>query len=196
VAVTAAWRAKDVPTTALTGAAATRAAVSALPLDQCRCMHLATHGVSVFSSDNGGDPFASRLCFRDGDVEALSVAEWPLRAELVVMSACHSGQRALELLDLRELPGDDLFGLQAALFQAGVRGVIGTLWPLDDASALAILPALHQHLAEGASPEEALRAAVCAYLRAPDGRRGVYYWAPLFMTAIGRLPDPIQEIAQ
>ena len=93
-AVAGAWTAHNVPAIALTGAAATRAAFAALPLDRCRCLHLATHGVSVFSSGNNGDPFASRLCFQDGDVEALSVAEWPLRAELVVMSAMSFGGSA------------------------------------------------------------------------------------------------------
>ena len=77
-----------------------------------------------------------------------------------------------------------------------MHGVIGTLWPLADASALVILPALHERLASGARPEEALSEAVCAYLRTPDADDGIYYWAPLFMTSIGRLPDPIQEITQ
>lgn len=194
-AIAAAWMARGVPATVLTGTAATRDAFTRLPLDRCRCLHLATHGSSVISDDTGGDPFTSRLCFRDGDIEALGLAELPLHAELVVMSACHSGQRALDLPGLSELPGDDLFGLQAVLFQAGVRGVIGALWPLDDDSAHLILPDLHKHLALGAVPEEALRAAVRMYLRAPNAQRDIYYWAPLFMTSIGRLSSPIKETA-
>jgi hypothetical protein len=54
---------------------------------------------------------------------------------------------------------------------------------------------LHRHLALGAEPEEALRAAVCAYLRGPNARRDIYFWAPLFMTSIGRLADPTKETA-
>ena len=188
-AVARAWGAQGVPAQALIGDAATRDAFTALPLDQCRCLHLATHGSSVFADETGGDPFASRLCFWDGDIEALGLAELPLRAELVVMSACYSGQRALGLPGLSELPGDDLFGLQAALFQAGVRGVIGALWPLNDDSALSLLPELHRRLALGAAPEEALRGAVCAYLQLPGSQREIYYWAPLFLSSIGRLPE-------
>jgi CHAT domain-containing protein len=192
-AVAAAWMARGVAATALTGEAATRDAFMKLDLASCRCLHLATHGSSVFADDTGGDPFASRLCFLDGDVEALTLADLPLRASLVVMSACHSGQRALDLPGVGELPGDDLFGLQAALFQAGVNSVIGALWPLDDESALRILPGLHERLAEGLPPELALQAAVRAYLHAPDARRESFFWAPLFMSSIGRLPHSTKE---
>jgi CHAT domain-containing protein len=142
-----------------------------------------------------GDPFASLLCFRDGNIEAMSLAELPLRAELVVMSACHSGQRALNLPWLAELPGDDLFGLQAAFFQAGARSVIGALWPLDDESALAILPSMHERLSRDARPEDALREAVREFIAAPpEDKQGIYYWAPLFMSSIGRVSSEQKEV--
>jgi CHAT domain-containing protein len=189
-AVAAAWAARGGATIALIGTAATRAAFTGLDLATCRCVHLATHGESVYSGELRGDPFASRLCFADGDLEALSVAELPLRADVVVMSACHSGQRALALPGGSELPGDDLFGLQAALFQAGVRSVIGALWKVDDASAPKILPELHRQLAGGACPEQALRSAIRAYLRMPEAKKAIYYWAPLFMSSIGHMPTP------
>jgi CHAT domain-containing protein len=192
-AVAAAWSAHGHTTTVLTGAKATRAAFLALPLDRCRILHLATHGLSVYDRQLKGDPFASLLCLQDGDLEALTLAELPLRAELVILSACNSGQRALSLPGLAELPGDDLFGLQAGFFQAGARSVIGTLWTLDDSSAGAILPELHRHLALGAPAEEALRQAACAYLRTPDAAKGIYYWAPLFMNSIGRINESNRE---
>jgi hypothetical protein len=66
---------------------------------------------------------------------------------------------------------------------------------VNDDSAHLILPDLHKHLVLGAVPEEALRVAVCAYLRAPNAQRDIYYWAPLFMTSIGRLFDATKETA-
>jgi CHAT domain-containing protein len=194
-AVAAAWSAHGHAATVLAGAKATRAAFLALPLDRCRILHLATHGLSVYDPRLKGDPFASLLCLQDGDLEALTLADLPLRAELVIMSACNSGQRALSLPGLAELPGDDLFGLQAAFFQAGARSVIGTLWTLDDSSAVAILPELHRHLSLGAPAEEALRQAICAYLRLPDAASGIYFWAPLFMSSIGLMTAPSEETA-
>jgi CHAT domain-containing protein len=188
-AVAAAWRARECATTELIGASATRAAFTGLDLAECRCLHLATHGESVYATALQGDPFASRLCFADGDLEALTLAGLPLRADVVVMSACHSGQRALALPGGSELPGDDLFGLQATLFQAGVRSVIGALWTVDDASAPRILPELHRRLADGVPPEQALRAAIRAYLREPETKKAIYFWAPLFMSSIGHMPN-------
>jgi len=192
-AVAAAWSAQGHKATLLAGPRATRAAFLALPLDRCRILHLATHGLSVYDRQLKGDPFASLICLQDGDLEALTLADLPLRAELVIMSACNSGQRALSLPGLAELPGDDLFGLQAGFFQAGARSVIGTLWTLDDSSAVAILPELHRHLALGAPAEEALRQAICAYLRTPDAAKGIYFWAPLFMSSIGLMTEPNGE---
>jgi CHAT domain-containing protein len=188
-AIAAAWAAQGVAATTLIGEQATRGAFTGLDLAACRCLHLVTHGESVYATALQGDPFASRLCFADGDFEALSLAELPFRADLVVMSACHSGQRALALPGGSELPGDDLFGLQATLFQAGVRSVIGALWTVDDASAGKILPELHRRLAGGARPEQALQLAVCAYLQAPETKKAIYYWAPPFMSSMGRMRD-------
>ena len=105
------------------------------------------------------------------------------------MSACHSGQRALSLPALSELPGDDLFGLQAAWFQAGAHTVIGALWPLDDKSAAILLPNLHRQLAAGAAPDIALQSAVCDYLKAPNFRPDVFFWAPLFASSLGRVTN-------
>ena len=118
-------------------------------------------------------------------MEALTIANLKLSAELVVMSGCCSGQRAQGLPGLAELPGDDLFGLQSVLFEAGAGSVIGALWPLDGPTSAALFPALHTSLARGAAPEVALQAAICIYLRG-CGAKGAYFRAPLFVSSIGR----------
>lgn len=188
IEVAAIWRAQGASATALTGAEATRAAFVGLDLAAYRCLHLATHAQSVYSDELKQDPFASRICFADADLELLSLAELPLRADLVVLSACHSGQRALSLPGAGDLPGDDLFGLQATLFQAGVRSVIGALWAVNDASAPEIVPEMHRRLAGGDRPEQALQGALCAYLDKQENSKAIYYWAPYFMSSIGRMP--------
>jgi hypothetical protein len=45
--------------------------------------------------------------------------------------------------------GDEMFGLPAAFFSAGAHEVLGALWPVKDETVLAMMPALHQHLADG-----------------------------------------------
>ena len=176
----------------LTGERATRAAFTALPLGEFRCIHFATHGSSVFDGDAVNEPLESKIFFYDGALDGMTVARVGLRAELVVLSACHSGQRAIGGRGLKELPGDDIFGLQAALFQSGVRSIIGALWPVADESAPVILPAFHRHYQTGLTPEVALQAALRDYLADPERfewAHDVFYWAPFFMTSLGSMTD-------
>jgi CHAT domain-containing protein len=96
---------------------------------------------------------------------------------------------------LTRLPGDDLFGLQAVLFEAGVGTLLGALWPVDDASARAILVDFHRVYAAGAEPDAALQSALKAHLASPDRRHTRFDWAPFFLTSLhnpraGRPPDP------
>lgn len=167
-------------------AGATKAQFVALPLADYRCLHLATHGSSVLTGDAIDDPLQSSLEFADGALSGWDLAGLRLRAELVVLAACHSGQRAIAGRGLDRLPGDDLFGLQAVLFDAGAGSVLGTLWPVEDATAQAILVDFHRAYAGGATPEAALQAAVIAHLADRRRRRGVFYWAPFFVASLGR----------
>jgi CHAT domain-containing protein len=80
-----------------------------------------------------------------------------------------------------------MFGLTAAFFAAGARRVFGTLWPVDSSAAVPITTALHRHLAAGAAPEFAWQEAVRGYLKtAGPLKRKIYYWAPFFLSAMGR----------
>ena len=182
-----AWSAKGQPAARLIGDAATVAGVEAFDLAAARCLHIATHGSSVFLGDARADPFASHLVLKDGVLDALSISQLSLQAEVVVMGACYSGQRALDAPGLEELPGDDMFGLQSAFFQAGVRCVVGALWPLEDASAARMLPAMHRDLAAGVAPDLALQAAVRSEL-SNWAAYDIYGWAAVFLSTLGREP--------
>src|SRR5262249_46032495 len=91
---------------------------------------LATHG-----RNDTAEPLESCLFFRpgpgeDGRLRARDLYGRPARAGLVILSACDSG-----LAERSPLPGDDLFGLQRALLQAGVRSVVSAQWGVRDADA-------------------------------------------------------------
>ena len=190
--VTAAYDGTGTKVTTLLEDAATREQLDGLGasggLRDFRVLHFATHGKSG-SSD---DPFAAMLLLADSQVDGLDISQWDLGAELVVLSACQVGQRAIS--GRSELPqsgdgqgevlfGDEMFGLPAAFFSAGAHEVLGGLWPVKDEAALAIMPALHQHLAGGLPCDEALALAVDAYRQqTPD----MYKWAPLKLVSIGR----------
>jgi len=153
-------------------------------LAKFRSVHFGTHGLSVFESLN--QPLESRLLVENGALDAMDIANLRLNAELAVMSACHSGQRAIEMRNLGALPGDDIFGLQSAMFKSGVRSILGTLWLVETTSSSAITRAFHRHFAQGETAESALQKSVQEYIADASLPRGVYYWAPYFISSLGR----------
>jgi CHAT domain-containing protein len=107
---------------------------------------------------------------------------------MVVLAACHSGQRAVFGRGLDALPGDDLFGLQAVFFEAGAWGVLGTLWPVDDETAREIMTAFHRAYASGVPPDAALQQAMAQYLTNPEGSPSPLMLAPFVLVTLGRHP--------
>lgn len=166
-----------------------RAEFTALPFADYRCLHLATHGSSVLVGEALDDPLDCGIALADGILDGWQLADLRLPAELVVLAACYSGQRSIGGRGLVRFPGDDLFGLQAVLFEAGAGTLLGALWPVDDYCTRAIMTSFHRAYAAGSPPELALQAAVLAWLRGPNGRSGAFAWAPFFLTAL-RNPRP------
>lgn len=155
-------------------------------LGRAACVHLATHGTSV----NADTPMESYLCAVGSRLDGLELAGWRLGGGLVLMSACCSGQRSVAGRGRAELPGDELFGLQAALFTAGARAIVGCMWPVRDSVAPEIMLAIHERLLGGDPPDIALQVAVTAFRRAAGPlTRQPYFWAPFFLSAVGR-PQP------
>lgn len=127
------------------GAAEVDAVLGAL--DGADLVHLAAHG--RFRRDS---PLFSALQLADGaltvhDLERLHRA--PYR---VVLSACESGV-------LAPVGGEELLGLAAALFSLGTAGLVAAVAEVNDEATAALMVGLHEALAGGASPAEALHAA-------------------------------------
>jgi hypothetical protein len=184
------YRGRGIPVESLLGVEASRSRIEALrangDLGRFRCVHLGTHGVSVFETPTA--PMEARVLLQDSALDAMTIAGLRLNAELVVLSACNSGQRAIEARDLGELPGDDIFGLQSALFQSGVHTVLGSLWVVETRSSSFLIKSFHWHYAAGCVTEEALRRALRDYLADPATAKNVYYWAPYFLSSLGATP--------
>lgn len=151
-------------------------------------LHFACHGINI-DSDN---PMESKLFLSDSALDGLDIATWEIKAQLVVLSACCSGQRPVRGRGMDELPGDDLFGLQAAFFAAGACQILSSMWPVDSATARTIALAFHSRLDAGAAADIALQAAIVEFL--DDARRNKdlkrqrpYTWAPFFLTASARV---------
>ncbi len=152
-------------------------------LGKFTCLHFATHGANIESDT----PMESYLFLQDEKLDGMEIANWQLRANLVVLSACCSGQRPISGRWMEELPGDELFGLQSAFFMAGARRMLSCLWPVDDAVASQMTKAFHALVMHGQHPEVALQMATKEYLKTAGPRsRKIYYWAPFFLSAMGR----------
>lgn len=59
------------------------------------------------------------LDLADNSVDGYEIAAADLECEIVVLTACYAGQRAIGGRGLAEQPGDELFGLAAAFLEAG-----------------------------------------------------------------------------
>jgi len=178
---------KGTPLRALLNEGATRHRLQALDetgeLAGFRVLHLALHGEDL----PGDAPLDARLFLRDAPIDGFDISLWRLRADLVVLSCCFAGSRPVAGRGLQYLPGDDLFGLQAAFFAAGARRVLGALWPVDDEAGKRLMLLFHRRLADQ-EPARALQSATLAYLReAPEERQHPAYWAPFFLTELYKL---------
>ncbi|HEX3965056.1 MAG TPA: CHAT domain-containing protein [Trebonia sp.] len=76
---------------------------------------------------------------------------------LVITSAC--------LTDVTLADYDESLTMATAFLAAGATAVIGTRWPVDDDTTLALSIRVHQHLKDGHDPAEALRRAQLDLLR-------------------------------
>lgn len=151
-------------------------------LDKYDCLHLNMHGENI----NGDTPIEANLYLYDSILDGMDIPRLGLGASIVVLSACCSGQRAISGRGMNELPGDELFGLQAAFFSAGTRVLLASLWPVESSIAKIITLDFHFGLAEGMSPDIALQKAIIHYLdSATSMKRAVYYWASFFIATLG-----------
>jgi hypothetical protein len=184
------YEAKGTPVELIIGKEATRKRVESLRdqdlLSRFRCVHLGTHGVSLFLTPD--QPMESKLLLQDAALDAMDIARLRFKTELAVLSACHSGQRAIAGRDRSELPGDDIFGLQSAFFQSGVRSILGMLWHVETKTSSILIRAFHRHYSSGVPVDVSLQLAIKDYLQeASESERKIYYWAPYFITSIGSM---------
>jgi CHAT domain-containing protein/tetratricopeptide (TPR) repeat protein len=161
----------------LTREKASKASVQKASADQimakARYVHFATHG--ILGVDNGKQPALVLNLVgnktEDGFLELSEIANLKLNADLVVLSACRTGQG-------RMARGEGVTGLARAFLYAGSKGVVCSLWSVDDQETSNLMVAFYQQLQKGQSAPEALRAAQLAMIRAG---KAPLYWAPFIV---------------
>ena len=118
-------------------------------LPRLRLAHFACHGMADFS-----DPAQSCLILAEGSRLTLArLRELDLLdLDLMVLSACESGSPEIDVPTEKS-------SLPAGLLLGGVRGVVASLWVVDDGSTMLLMARLHELLRGGSQPCAALRAA-------------------------------------
>lgn len=135
-------------------------------------LHIAGH---TSNDDASG---GASLALGTGSISARSVAAMRGVPPLVVLSACNT---------LRRPPDHDrrVLSLGGAFVAAGATSVFGTLAPVGDADARAIVLALHKQLALGIDPMNALRNVQLAQMGRPGGAAWQHF--ALLTTVIHRV---------
>ncbi|KAL9958842.1 hypothetical protein ACROYT_G035911 [Oculina patagonica] len=95
-----------------------------------------------------------------------------LRAKLVVLSSCHSGQG--------RIMAEGVVGIARAFLAAGARSVLVALWAIEDKGTFVFMKRFYQHLVEGIKASEALNKAMKC-LRESDEFSEVKQWAPFVL---------------
>lgn len=112
-------------------------------------LHLATHGVY-----NKAEPLKSALFFSDGKgalstLTASDLLVKPIRARLIVLSACESGIGQVQA-------DNDILGLPRSFFISGAHSVLSSLWPVSDLATSQLMGDFHLHSGLGAGPALAM----------------------------------------
>ncbi|MBD2197536.1 MULTISPECIES: CHAT domain-containing tetratricopeptide repeat protein [Calothrix] len=145
-------------TKAITGKEATKAAfMQRLP--QARFIHLATHGL-LDDFKGLGVPGAVALApdgKDNGLLTANEILDLKINAELVVLSACDTGQG--------KVTGDGVIGLSRALISAGAPSVIVTLWSIPDSPSALLMGEFYRQLQKNPDKAWALRQAMLVTMK-------------------------------
>jgi CHAT domain-containing protein len=141
-----------------------------------RVVHFATHGLIDFTHpelsglmlslyDEKGRPI-------DGFLRLNEIFNLRLPAQLVVLSACESGEGKL-------VKGEGLLGLTRGFMYAGAASLVVSHWEVDDAATPELMIRFYKRLlgTEQLHPAAALRAAQLSMMQESKWAHP-YYWAP------------------
>ncbi|KAJ2932952.1 hypothetical protein H1R20_g4113, partial [Candolleomyces eurysporus] len=122
-------------------------------IERCSCVHFACHGVQ-----NAEEPLRSAFLLGDGRLELSTIIKSNLKsADLAFLSACQTSTGDPKL-------SEEATHLAAGMLAAGYRGVVGTMWPIQDRYAPEVADDFYKNLlAYGADGRKTIDGARAAY---------------------------------
>jgi CHAT domain-containing protein len=138
-------------TQAITGAQGTKAVI-VQRMPQASIIHLATHGLLDDVRGLGSAIALAPSGKDDGLLTAEEIFDMKLQANLVVLSACNTGEG--------RITGDGVIGLSRSLIAAGVPSVIVSLWAIPDAPTAKLMQTFYLNLQKQPDKAQALRQAM------------------------------------
>lgn len=130
-----------------------------------RFLHFASH--ATFDEEDDASEHGV-LSLADGDLTAADIRAIPIDAELVVLSACDTGQG--------RIAADNVLGLARSFIVAGACSVIATLWEVPDGPSYRPIEHFYTRLAVHRDKALALREAM-RHVKAIPGYEDPYLWA-------------------
>ena len=140
-------------------------------------IHLAMHTLI-----NDRDPMNSKLIFsldndtaNDGYLNTYEVYSIPLKAKMVVLSSCNTGNGVM-------YTGEGILSLARGFIYSGSKSVVMSMWEIEDKSGTDIVELFYKNLKKGYSKSVALKKARLSYLGKADQLRAhPYFWSSLII---------------
>lgn len=138
-------------------------------------IHLAMH---TFLNDQ--DPMYSKMIFskgndtlNDGFFNTYEIYGIPLKAKMVVLSSCNTGNGILH-------SGEGILSLARGFIYSGSQSVVMSLWEVEDRSGTEIMKLFYKNLRKGYSKSGALKKSRINYLKKADQLRShPFFWSTL-----------------
>ena len=148
---------------ALVGEAATEATIKQ-QLPTADVIHLATHGLLEYGDpqETGTRDLPGAIALapggnEDGLLTSAEILQMDLQADLVVLSACDTGQG--------RITGDGVVGLSRSLIAAGTPSVIVSLWAIPDVPTADLMTEFYLQRQQGQNKAQSLRQAMLTTMK-------------------------------
>ncbi len=151
---------------------ATETNVKEADLSPYKYVHFACHGVLNENKPSYSGLMLTADSTENGFLQMYEIYNLDLNADLVTLSACHSGIG-------KEISGEGMIGLSRAFMYAGTPSLLVSLWPINDRSTADFMAEFYGNL-QDKGRAESLRETQLSFIDSPEYSHP-FYWAPFVM---------------